>query len=158
MDRPAYDIRMQQWIEIIQESNNSGLTRRAWCDQNGIPCRQFYYWQRKIRSLLATGGVGTPGLPLPDGMDGRQDPAPDADAAGRLEKDRPEKAGTVFCELSIAGPKESGLPPQAGNISVPHSTIMPARLMLIFNGYELHIGNGIDRDTLSTVLAVMRNA
>ena len=36
-------------IVIIHACNASGLTRKAWCEQNGIKIKTFYYWQRQLR-------------------------------------------------------------------------------------------------------------
>ena len=49
MDQKTHLVRMEQWAPIIKECCASGLSKRAWCMQNGIKVKQFYYWQRKIR-------------------------------------------------------------------------------------------------------------
>ena len=38
---------------LIQECNNSGLTKREFCQQRGISEKSFYYWLRKLRSQMA---------------------------------------------------------------------------------------------------------
>ena len=43
MDKITSDIRRQQWLDIIQACNASGLTKKAWCKQNGINIKSFYY-------------------------------------------------------------------------------------------------------------------
>lgn len=50
MDQQTHIVRMEQWAPIIKECCASGLSKRAWCKQNGIGIKQFYYWQRKIRN------------------------------------------------------------------------------------------------------------
>ncbi|MDD6547662.1 MAG: hypothetical protein PUF40_01880 [Blautia massiliensis] len=42
-------MRRQQWLDISQACNASGLTKKAWCEQNGINIKSFYYWQRQLR-------------------------------------------------------------------------------------------------------------
>jgi len=42
MDKITSDVRRQQWLEIIQACNTSGLTKKAWCEQNGINMKSFY--------------------------------------------------------------------------------------------------------------------
>ena len=69
-DRDEY--RAQTWAMLIQECNNSGLTKREFCQQRGISEKSFYYWLRKLRSQMAeTAGprlVQLDPAPAPDDM------------------------------------------------------------------------------------------
>ena len=47
------EYRAQNWAMLIQECNNSGLTKREFCQQRGISEKSFYYWLRKLRSHMA---------------------------------------------------------------------------------------------------------
>ena len=47
------EYRAQTWAMLIQECNNSGLTKREFCQQRGISEKSFYYWLRKLRSQMA---------------------------------------------------------------------------------------------------------
>ena len=47
------EYRAQTWAMLIQECNNSGLTKREFCRQRGISEKSFYYWLRKLRSQMA---------------------------------------------------------------------------------------------------------
>lgn len=49
MDQIITNVRRRKWLEIINACNASGLTRKAWCEQNGIKLKSFYYWQRQLR-------------------------------------------------------------------------------------------------------------
>ena len=64
------EYRAQTWAMLIQECNNSGLTKREFCQQRGISEKSFYYWLRKLRSHVAE--VAVPQLvqldPAPDDM------------------------------------------------------------------------------------------
>ena len=42
---------------LIQECNNSGLTKREFCQQRGISEKSYYYWLRKLRSQMAETAV-----------------------------------------------------------------------------------------------------
>ena len=53
MEKYVQDIRIQQWAEIIDASNKSGLQRRQWLAENGISKDKFYYWQNKVRKYYA---------------------------------------------------------------------------------------------------------
>ena len=54
-----------QWIQVIQDWSNSGLTKRGYCQGKGIDEKQFYYYQRRIRSLIA---AQVEQQALPDGI------------------------------------------------------------------------------------------
>jgi hypothetical protein len=44
------ECRMVYWTDVIQQSQESGLSNRAYCQREGINERTYYYWQRKIRA------------------------------------------------------------------------------------------------------------
>lgn len=44
------ELRLQNWMEIIRECQESGLTNKEFCAQRGISEKTYYYWLRKIRS------------------------------------------------------------------------------------------------------------
>lgn len=52
MDKITHEMRLAQWTNIIHSCAASGLSKRAWCQQNSIDEKQFYYWQRRIRSQV----------------------------------------------------------------------------------------------------------
>lgn len=64
MDGKTAEIRYQQWVQVIQDWGSSGLSKRNYCQEKGIDEKQFYYYQRRIRSLIAT---RTEQQALPDG-------------------------------------------------------------------------------------------
>ena len=44
------ELRLQNWMGIIRECQESGLTNKEFCAQRGISEKTYYYWLRKIRS------------------------------------------------------------------------------------------------------------
>ena len=46
--------RLQNWMEIIRECEESGLSNREFCFQRGISEKTYYYWLRKVRAAAAT--------------------------------------------------------------------------------------------------------
>ena len=42
-------LRLQHWIEIINQCQSSGMTVKSWCKCNNINKDQYYYWLRKVR-------------------------------------------------------------------------------------------------------------
>ncbi len=47
------EYRLQSWMEIIRECQESGLSNKAFCTQRGISEKTYYYWLRKIRAAAA---------------------------------------------------------------------------------------------------------
>lgn len=47
------EYRMQSWVEIIRECEESGLSNREFCFQRGISEKTYYYWLRKVRAAAA---------------------------------------------------------------------------------------------------------
>lgn len=83
MDKSAYQVRIDQWKVLIHDQAVSNMTKSAWCRENGISPRKFYYWQRKLRNLFLESASQLPELP----------------SSGT--------SGTTFCELSV--PKQESL-------------------------------------------------
>lgn len=52
MELKAKEIRKQQWREIITNCNNSGISKKQWCLENGINEKSFYYYQKVLRDEL----------------------------------------------------------------------------------------------------------
>ena len=44
-------LRLQEWAAQIEAQQQSGLTVRSWCEQNGISAKTYYYRLRKVREL-----------------------------------------------------------------------------------------------------------
>ena len=40
---------LQSWDTILNEQADSGLTKKAFCEQRGFNVATFYYWQRRLR-------------------------------------------------------------------------------------------------------------
>ena len=53
MDVTTAEIRYQRWVRIIQDCNDSGLSKKDYCQQHGIKEKTFYYYQRRIRAIIA---------------------------------------------------------------------------------------------------------
>ena len=47
------EYRLQSWMEIIRECEESGLSNREYCFQRGISEKTYYYWLRKVRAAAA---------------------------------------------------------------------------------------------------------
>lgn len=51
MDQQANAVRKEQWRRIVTECINRDpqISKRKWCEDNGIKFRSFTYWQHKFR-------------------------------------------------------------------------------------------------------------
>ncbi|OXS24576.1 MAG: hypothetical protein BI182_16955 [Acetobacterium sp. MES1] len=41
--------RMEQWKQLIQDQQASGMSIKAWCQQTQIKETSYYYWLKRIR-------------------------------------------------------------------------------------------------------------
>lgn len=39
---------LAQWQQLVQDCRHSGMTVKAWCAQNGISEKSYYYRQKKV--------------------------------------------------------------------------------------------------------------
>ena len=46
--------RVQLWAERIAECRGSDMSVRAWCRENGISEKTYYYWQRRLYQQMAS--------------------------------------------------------------------------------------------------------
>lgn len=45
--------KQQKFFEDIIRWQQSGLSQKAWCEENGIPYSSFHYWYRRFRNQQA---------------------------------------------------------------------------------------------------------
>jgi hypothetical protein len=50
------EFRLRQWTKIIQTCQASNMTVVAWCSQNNVKIKSYYYWLRKLRSMVCETG------------------------------------------------------------------------------------------------------
>ena len=46
------DNNLAEWTRQVEECRNSGLSIRAWCEQNGIAVSTYIYRQKKVRAAF----------------------------------------------------------------------------------------------------------
>ena len=39
---------LQEWSSKIAECRSSGMSVRAWCAEQGIPIKTYYYWEKRF--------------------------------------------------------------------------------------------------------------
>ena len=47
------EYRLQQWAQVVEQCNESGLSNREFCRQNRISEKTYYYLLRKLRETAA---------------------------------------------------------------------------------------------------------
>ena len=64
MDQITHDVRTALWAEIVRSCHErpAGQSAKKWLADNGINEKQYYYWQRRIRNLVA--GTTNKSLPM----------------------------------------------------------------------------------------------
>ena len=45
--------RLENWTAKIMACRGSGMTVRAWCQENGLSEKTYYYWQRRLFQTLS---------------------------------------------------------------------------------------------------------
>jgi arsenate reductase-like glutaredoxin family protein len=45
----SHDFNLNLWITRIKECRKSGMKVTAWCQENNIGIKTYYYWMRKIK-------------------------------------------------------------------------------------------------------------
>ena len=45
--------RLENWAARIMACRSSGMTVRAWCQENGLSEKTYYYWQRRLFQTLS---------------------------------------------------------------------------------------------------------
>ena len=45
--------RLENWTTRIMACRSSGMTVRAWCRENGLSEKTYYYWQRRLFQVLS---------------------------------------------------------------------------------------------------------
>ena len=55
------EVQLQQWQQQIMDCRASGLTVGAWCEQNGMSKKTYYYHLRRVReSMIESGSAIVP--------------------------------------------------------------------------------------------------
>ena len=129
MDRSSYQVRINQWVSIIREQASSHMTKSAWCRENGINLRQFFYWQRKLRNVMLESSNNTPSDLIPS-----------------------KQNVPAFCELSVPALKQPGT-----IVPRDETSINGSDLIIEINNCRILIGNSVSKKTLSYVIEVLRH-
>lgn len=48
------EIKLAQWVEMIRQRNESGLSVTEWCKENGINIKTYYYRLKRVRQVVCS--------------------------------------------------------------------------------------------------------
>lgn len=117
----------QEWLDLIQECRRSGLTDKAWCEQQHIQRSTFYYQIRRLRKKACE---------IPD------NPVSSC----------PERHEVVAIDFSVPDPlPEENIPSTMKN----ETTDAPA-IRLVFSGFSMEICNGAAGETIRNTIAALQ--
>ena len=129
MNDTAYEIRLRSWIDAVYEANSSGMSKKDWCEMNGISTRSFYYWQDKVRRYLAETELS------------------DESAIDTI----PVRDGINFVDIT------DQLTVKDSPADVVRNAFEPDAVLVI-GKYKLYIGKTTSRDTITKVMKAAANA
>ena len=44
--------KLAQWVQIVSQRRDSGLSVRQWCQEHGVNISPYYKWQRKVYAMV----------------------------------------------------------------------------------------------------------
>ena len=127
MDRSAYQFRIDQWKVIIHDQATSSMSKAAWCRENNVNLRQFFYWQRKLRNMFL-------------------------DSSKKLPQVSPSlqvPQETTFCEFS--------LPERKHPVPLSSAKPLEIEMIIEIKDCRIYIGKAISKDSLASVIEVLRH-
>lgn len=140
MDKVVSQLRLNQWAQTVLDCSHRahGISKNAWLDQHNIDRKRYYYWQRKVRQTAIWKTFGSDNEETDDLTDASV-PAPGCfDITSQLNQ--------VPEQVSV----RSGTPPSVSFTS-------PVA-MIQAGSYQVFINNGIDEQTLQTIMKVLSHA
>ena len=137
MDKEANAVRREQWRRIVNECINrdSQISKRRWCEENGIKFRSFTYWQHKFRKEAL------------EQMDAPQTAAPAVTAPA---------SAPAFVDLTakyevLQPARQEALRRQE---NIPAST----ELMIRVGDLQIYVNGSVQMSTLEKVMKVISHA
>ena len=147
MDQSTHDVRLARWREIVIQCHNrpAGMSARAWLAERDINEKQYYYYQRLIRSEafeeMKAGCLSAP-----------QKETADASAAAD-QLPAVQKQGTVsFAEIPAAAVREISVSPVQPAAGFHPDAVIRTR----FGSIEL--SNSVSECLLRSLMEVMCHA
>ena len=137
MDPKVMELRIKQWIPIIEEQAKSGVNKGEWCTMQGIDRTTFFRWQKRVRAYLLDQWEDQSFLPLSPAQ---------ADETGFVEI--PSAQASL---VEISGQTD---PCTGNNVTCPS----PPSIRIRYGDFSIDLNNGVDEEQISTVLRAIKHA
>lgn len=140
MDTRVMELRIKQWIPLIEEQAKSGISKGEWCTMHGINRTSFFRWQKRVREYLLN-----------------QYDVPCEDPSSQLP------LSTVSNEPGFVEIPSTQLPPVemkglAGQCAGDITACGRPSISIRYGGFAIDLGSGVDMEQLSAVLGVIKHA
>ena len=137
MDQRVMELRIKQWISIIEEQAKSGMGKGEWCAMHGIDRTSFFRGQKRVREYLLDKCDSQPSrLPSPTASD-----------------------ETGFVEIPSVPVSLMGTESQAGRCSGDTAACgCSPSISIRYGDFSIDLGNDVDEGQLSRVLRVIKHA
>ncbi len=139
MNSKVSAIRTEQWRKIVCDCihRNPQLSKRQWCEENGIRYRSYMYWQRKFQMDVIE-QIEEQGISLPV-KSAHDVPAVFADLTDHLET-----LSTGHKDV----PSDSDQKPES----------LAPELMIQTENYRIYVNGSVQETTLQKVIRAIRHA
>ena len=137
MNQKVAEIRAEHWRQTVYGCINRDpkISKRQWCEENGIKVRSLMYWQRKFQ-MEAIERMESHETALPMKTSSANAPA-FVDMTAQLE----------------------ALQPEQGSIPTdPEIVALAPELMIRAGSFRIYVNSSIRETTLATVMMVIRHA
>ena len=136
MDQKVTEIRCEQWRRTVSECINrkADISKRQWCEENGIRYRSLMYWQRKFQ----------------------QETIERMDSHSSLPGQAVQVCTPVFADVTAkyeAMTSGEGIPPQ----HIEDSSFTP-ELMIQTGSCRIYVSGSVQKATLEMAMQVITNA
>ena len=117
----------QEWLDLIRECRRSGLTDKAWCEQQHSQRSNFYYQIRRLRKKAC-------------------------EISDNPVSSCPEHHEVVAIDFSVPDP----LPEETISGTMKNETTAAPAIRLVFSGFSMEICNGAAGETIRTTIAALQ--
>lgn len=137
MDPRVMELRIKQWIPIIEEQAKSGISKGEWCTMHDIDRTTFFRWQKRVRAYL---------------LDQWEDQSALLPSSAQADE-------TGFVEIPSEQASLVEMPGQANPCAENNAACSsPPSIRIHYGGFSIDLSNGVDEEQLSTVLRVIKHA
>lgn len=137
--RHTYKYTNEQWIDLIHQCRASGLTDKAWCEQNGIHRSTLYHHIKLLREAACT--------------------IPATSAPGHSTDDLHEIVPVSMAPVSEYSQSETcpvAVDPQFTELPIT-SSVPKAVIKIVLNGCQIEITNQAEAATIRNTLSVLKS-